>query len=387
MNESTLPPEIEPALKALLILGKEDGTLSADQVSQALGNVELSAELIEDLHARLAAAGILLADEAVEAAERNDPLDDRHHSHSPTGFHGSLTDPVRTYLEAIGTVALLTREEEVELGQLVFDGHQAEAKLKDVSDPVERKALERKIKRGAEAKRRMVEANLRLVVSLAKRYRHRGLAFLDLIQEGNAGLVRAVEKFDHTKGFKLSTYATWWIRQAISRAVADQARTIRIPVHVFEDLQRVLRMQRIIAQELGHEPTTAELAQRLEMPEDRIDDLISLNSSVVSLEPANADEAGMGDMLPDTHTEAPADVANRHALHDSMEEALSGIGDRERAVMKLRFGLEDGTPRSLEEVGKAFGISRERVRQIETQTLTKLRRPSVKARIEDFIKE
>lgn len=387
MSNQKLPPNLEAVITSLIETGKKDGSITADQLSRAIGDIELSHDLIEAIHHRIADAGIDVSDEAIESLERNEPLDDRHHHASPLGFHGPLTDPVRTYLEAIGTVPLLTREEEVELGQLVHEGHVAADKLPNCTDPVERKAAERAIKRGADAKRRMVEANLRLVVSLAKRYRHRGLAFLDLIQEGNSGLVRAVEKFDYTKGFKLSTYATWWIRQAISRAVADQARTIRIPVHVFEDLQRVLRMQRAMAQENGHEATTAELAHRLEMTEARVDDLLSLNTSVISLEPASADDAGVGDILPDETAEAPQEVADRHALTESMQEALRNIGDRERAVMELRFGLEDGTPRSLEEVGKAFGISRERVRQIETQTLTKLRRPSVKARIEDFIND
>jgi RNA polymerase primary sigma factor len=311
---------------------------------------------------------------------------------------GPGADPVHTYLKEIGKVPLLTAELEVELAMRIEAGNEAAAALvlaDAAHDPAhqvdgrEKMRLKRLERRGQQAKEALIEANLRLVVSIAKRYRNRGLAFLDLIQEGNLGLMRAVEKFDYTKGFKFSTYATWWIRQAITRALADQGRTIRIPVHMVETINKVVRAQRQLLQELGREPTLEEIAGRVEFPIERVREIQRINQDTVSLEQPIGEEEdfSLSDLIEDQGAEVPDDAATRSMLHEAVRDALASLPTREREVMELRFGLEDGRVRTLEEVGKAFGVTRERIRQIEAKTLAKLRHPNAAQPLRDFLDE
>jgi RNA polymerase primary sigma factor len=315
---------------------------------------------------------------------------------SPDHGGGTAADPVHTYLKEIGKVPLLTGELEVELAKRIEAGNAAaeEAALHEVAGTrklpsEERTRLRMQVRRGQQAKEALIEANLRLVVSIAKRYRNRGLAFLDLIQEGNLGLMRAVEKFDYTKGFKFSTYATWWIRQAITRALADQGRTIRIPVHMVETINKVVRVQRQLLQELGREPTVEEIASRVEFPIERVREIQRINQDTVSLEQPMGDEEdfSLSDLIEDQGAEVPDDAATRSMLHEAVRDALATLPKREREVMELRFGLEDGRVRTLEEVGKAFGVTRERIRQIEAKTLAKLRHPNAAQPLRDFLDE
>jgi len=314
---------------------------------------------------------------------------------SPDHGGGAAADPVHTYLKEIGKVPLLTGELEVELAKRIEAGTAAAEELAAHEEgqrrlaPDERTKVQRQVRRGQQAKEALIEANLRLVVSIAKRYRNRGLAFLDLIQEGNLGLMRAVEKFDYTKGFKFSTYATWWIRQAITRALADQGRTIRIPVHMVETINKVVRVQRQLLQELGREPTVEEIASRVEFPIERVREIQRINQDTVSLEQPMGDEEdfSLSDLIEDQGAEVPDDAATRSMLHEAVRDALAGLPRREREVMELRFGLEDGRVRTLEEVGKAFGVTRERIRQIEAKTLAKLRHPNSAQPLRDFLDE
>jgi RNA polymerase primary sigma factor len=314
---------------------------------------------------------------------------------SPDHGGGAGADPVHTYLKEIGKVPLLTGELEVELAKRIEAGTAAAVELVAHEEgqrrlaPDERTKVQRQVRRGLQAKEALIEANLRLVVSIAKRYRNRGLAFLDLIQEGNLGLMRAVEKFDYTKGFKFSTYATWWIRQAITRALADQGRTIRIPVHMVETINKVVRVQRQLLQELGREPTVEEIASRVEFPIERVREIQRINQDTVSLEQPMGDEEdfSLSDLIEDQGAEVPDDAATRSMLHEAVRDALAGLPRREREVMELRFGLEDGRVRTLEEVGKAFGVTRERIRQIEAKTLAKLRHPNSAQPLRDFLDE
>ena len=316
---------------------------------------------------------------------------------SPDHGGGTAADPVHTYLKEIGKVPLLTGELEVELAKRIESGndaateialHEAAAGARKLPSE-ERTRLRMKVRKGQQAKEALIEANLRLVVSIAKRYRNRGLAFLDLIQEGNLGLMRAVEKFDYTKGFKFSTYATWWIRQAITRALADQGRTIRIPVHMVETINKVVRVQRQLLQELGREPTVEEIASRVEFPIERVREIQRINQDTVSLEQPMGDEEdfSLSDLIEDQGAEVPDDAATRSMLHEAVRDALATLPKREREVMELRFGLEDGRVRTLEEVGKAFGVTRERIRQIEAKTLAKLRHPNAAQPLRDFLDE
>jgi RNA polymerase primary sigma factor len=338
---------------------------------------------------------------------------------------GTAADPVHAYLKEIGKVPLLTADLEVELARRMEAGNAAAEELarrievgnaaaeelarshagavevpsEDVEAaalepptelvPGDRSMLRREVRRGQQAKEALIEANLRLVVSIAKRYRNRGLAFLDLIQEGNLGLMRAVEKFDYTKGFKFSTYATWWIRQAITRALADQGRTIRIPVHMVETINKVARVQRQLLQELGREPTAEEIAGRVDFPIERVREIQRINQETVSLEQPMGDEEdfSLSDLIEDHGAEVPDDAATRSMLHEAVRDALGTLPKREREVMELRFGLEDGRVRTLEEVGKAFGVTRERIRQIEAKTLAKLRHPNAAQPLRDFLDE
>ena len=313
----------------------------------------------------------------------------------------SVEDPVRMYLKEIGKVPLLSADEEIELAQKMEAGSVAVEKipllkerLAETGDEQEKeeiqaeiKALQLDVDRGSDAKKRLAEANLRLVVSIAKRYVGRGMLFLDLIQEGNLGLIKAVEKFDYRKGYKFSTYATWWIRQAITRAIADQARTIRIPVHMVETINKLIRVSRQLLQELGREPTPEEIAEEMKMPVERVREILKISQEPVSLETPIGEEedSHLGDFIKDDNVPVPADAATFTLLKEQLEEVLGTLTEREQKVLTLRFGLEDGRARTLEEVGKEFNVTRERIRQIEAKALRKLRHPSRSKRLRDFL--
>ena len=313
----------------------------------------------------------------------------------------SVEDPVRMYLKEIGKVPLLSADEEIELAQKMEDGSVAVEKipllkerLAETGDEQEKeeiqaeiKALQLDVDRGSDAKKRLAEANLRLVVSIAKRYVGRGMLFLDLIQEGNLGLIKAVEKFDYRKGYKFSTYATWWIRQAITRAIADQARTIRIPVHMVETINKLIRVSRQLLQELGREPTPEEIAEEMKMPVERVREILKISQEPVSLETPIGEEedSHLGDFIKDDNVPVPADAAAFTLLKEQLEEVLGTLTEREQKVLTLRFGLEDGRARTLEEVGKEFNVTRERIRQIEAKALRKLRHPSRSRKLKDYL--
>jgi RNA polymerase primary sigma factor len=383
-------------------------------------DVELSPELIDAVRSKLEAEGIKLdtTDDEVEqddeaivqavvqaaavpivAPPRPTPTPSKRGAGSDAESRrvdddrplGPGADPVRMYLKEIGKVSLLSGSEEVSLAQRIEAGLAAELRVVEHPDrPPSQIHADRAIMAdGLAAKRALIEANLRLVVSIAKRYLGRGMLFLDLIQEGNLGLIRAVEKFDYTKGFKFSTYATWWIRQAITRAIADQARTIRIPVHMVETINKVLRVQRQMMQELGHEPTVEELAEKVDLPVTKVREIQRIAQEPVSLETpvGEEDDSHLGDFIEDPQAVAPADAAARAMLNEAVGEALDELTERERKVVRLRFGLEDGQARTLEEVGKEFGVTRERVRQIEAKTLAKLRHPIRSQRLKDYLED
>ncbi len=304
-------------------------------------------------------------------------------------------DPVRMYLKEIGKVSLLTAAEEIDLAMKIEAGVAATAELDKAEE--EGRELDRREKRrlgrieqvGLDAKQQLIEANLRLVVSIAKRYVGRGMLFLDLIQEGNLGLIRAVEKFDYTKGFKFSTYATWWIRQAITRAIADQARTIRIPVHMVETINKLVRIQRQLLQELGREPTPEEIGEKMDLTAERVREIQKISQEPVSLETPIGEEedSQLGDFIEDDAAVVPPDAASFSMLQEQLAKVLDGLAERERKVISLRFGLEDGHPRTLEEVGREFGVTRERIRQIESKTLAKLRHPSRSSKLKDYLED
>jgi RNA polymerase primary sigma factor len=308
---------------------------------------------------------------------------------------GTSADPVRMYLKEIGRVPLLTAQEEVDLARRIEAGGEAAEHLADLSaqgqldqlDRAERRRLKRQVDDGEDAKAALTSANLRLVVSIAKRYVGRGMLLQDLIQEGNLGLMRAVEKFDYTKGFKFSTYATWWIRQAITRAIADQARTIRIPVHMVESINKVHRVQRQMIQELEREPTIEELADKVDMTPSRVREIMRISQDPLSLDSpvGEEDDSNLADFIEDQQAEAPAEMAARKMLGDAVVEALDQLNEREKAVVRLRFGLDDGQARTLEEVGREFGVTRERIRQIESKTLAKLRHPHRSQKLRDYL--
>ena len=308
---------------------------------------------------------------------------------------GGSSDPVRMYLKEIGKAKLLTAAEEVVLARCVTQGLHATARLNECEEESalvldrDRVSRDERLRReGLAAKRILVESNLRLVVSIAKRYRNRGMAFLDLIQEGNLGLMRAVDKFDYTKGFKFSTYATWWIRQAITRAIADQARTIRIPVHMVDTINKVMRAQRQLLQDFGREPTVDEVAARAEMNPVRVRDILKVSQETVSLDqPMGEDDFSLSDLIEDEAAIAPSEAAALAMLNEAVNQALSELSDRERRVVRLRFGLDDGEMRTLEEVGREFGVTRERIRQIESKTLAKLRHPMHSGHLRDYLED
>ncbi len=309
------------------------------------------------------------------------------------GDANAAADPVRQYLKEIGRVPLLTGDQEVAIAKRIEKGVQAAERLDELAvengsaDVVLRRRLEREVRDGERAKDELTRANLRLVVSIAKRHVGRGLQLLDLIQEGNLGLMRAVEKFDYRKGFKFSTYATWWIRQAISRSIADQARTIRLPVHMVESMNKVIRVQRQLLQELEREPTVEEIAVRVDLPPERVLEIQQIALDTLSLDSpvGDEDESYLGDFVRDDRLEMPADVATRHSLNEVLREALDELSDREREVMRMRFGLDQVKPKTLEEVGREFNVTRERIRQIEAKTLAKLRHPQRSQKLKDFL--
>ena len=406
----TAPKDVHvDEVRDLVARGKEKGWLTADEIADALGALDLSAEQVDNVYALVAEEGIEVVDHE-PGADAEDVEDFRR---DPDLLKAPTNDPVRMYLKEIGKVPLLTAEQEVDLAMRIEAGLMAEDMIDAKADfdvdtvrelarrssleveggkPSVDKAREicrRIIRDGLLAKRKLVEANLRLVVSIAKRYVGRGMLFLDLIQEGNLGLIRAVEKFDYTKGFKFSTYATWWIRQAITRAIADQARTIRIPVHMVETINKVMRVQRQMLQELGREPALEELAARLEMSPERVREVQRISQEPVSLESpvGEEDDSSLSDFIEDQEAVAPADAAARALLNEAVTEALDELTDREQKVVRLRFGLEDGQARTLEEVGKEFGVTRERIRQIESKTLAKLRHPTRSQRLRDYLDE
>ncbi len=416
-----LPPGVSQLdFDALIIAGREKGHLSQDEMIEALHAVELTPENLAALLARVQAEGVVLVedddDEPIDemALRRQSRQDSRggtrtrreangkRPSSGGSDSAGSAEDPVHTYLKEIGRVPLLNAELEVEIAQAIEAGtdaaavisahelaEQGEGPAEDILNAGQLSRNRRLVRKGLIAKDELIEANLRLVVSIAKRYRNRGLAFLDLIQEGNLGLMRAVDKFDHTKGFKFSTYATWLIRQAITRAIADQARTIRIPVHMVETINKVVWAQRQLLQELGREPTIEEVSQRVEFPIDRIREILRINQDTVSLEQpvGDEDDFNLSDLIEDRGAVVPDDAATRSLLDAAVREALGHLSEREQDVVRLRFGLDDGKIRTLEEVGKEFGVTRERVRQIESKTLAKLRRPDAAHLLKDYLEE
>jgi RNA polymerase primary sigma factor len=411
--------------ETVLAIGREKGQLTQDELIESLHHVELTPEVLTELIGRVTAAGVALVEEdseveaviTVEVTVRKESRppkpssparseskreNGRRAAATSSESAGSAEDPVHTYLKEIGRVPLLNAELEVEIAQAIEAGNAAAARLeahdlaltgeglpKDILDAGGISKSRRLVRRGQKAKDELIEANLRLVVSIAKRYRNRGLAFLDLIQEGNLGLMRAVDKFDHTKGFKFSTYATWWIRQAITRAIADQARTIRIPVHMVETINKVVWAQRQLLQELGREPTIEEVAVRVELPIERVREILRINQDTVSLEQpvGDEDDFNLSDLIEDRGAVVPDDAATRSLLDAAVREALGHLSEREQDVVRLRFGLDDGKIRTLEEVGKEFGVTRERVRQIESKTLAKLRRPDAAHLLRDYLEE
>jgi RNA polymerase primary sigma factor len=382
------PATEHAAVVELLARGRENGMLLAEEVAQALAATELPPEALEPVRAAIPDAGIEVVDP--DAVDDEEVREERLRKDEEEALRTSSTsDPVRMYLKEIGKVSLLTADMEVDLAKRIEAGLFASEKL--VLEPGLPAALVRDLQAveldGVVAKRRLVEANLRLVVSIAKRYVGRGMLFLDLIQEGNLGLIRAVEKFDYTKGFKFSTYATWWIRQAITRAIADQARTIRIPVHMVETINKVLRTQRTMLQQLGRDPTPEELAAELDLTPEKVVEIQKLAQEPVSLDtPIGMEEdSHLGDFIEDTDAVIPVDAASFLLLQDQLATVLHTLTEREQKVIGLRFGLDDGTPRTLEEVGREFGVTRERIRQIESKTLSKLRHPSRSQKLRDYL--
>ena len=374
-NSETLTLDEELLLLAKEAAGKK-GVISGEELMNFFKEDQLSPEQLDYVYEFLDShkIDVLNTDENDDSApeffmkdddlEEEETEEDLEQLTIPEGI--AIDDPVRMYLKEIGKIPLLTVEMEQELARRIIEGTEADAN---------------------ESKKRLAEANLRLVVSIAKRYVGRGMQFLDLIQEGNLGLLKAVDKFDYTKGFKFSTYATWWIRQSITRSIADQARTIRIPVHMVETINRLVRTQRQMLQELGREPTPEELAERLDTPVSRVRDIMQISQEPVSFETPIGEEedSHLGDFIQDDSSQVPVDAAAERLLHEQLMNVINQLSDREQKVLKLRFGLVDGKPRTLEEVGKEFNVTRERIRQIEAKALRKLRHPSRSKQLKDYL--
>ena len=365
----------EERLSNLIEKGKKAGKLTLKEIADVIDGLNLSQEQMDRFYDTLEELNIETVGEdlppidddellpALDELEEIDEVTEEEIAEADSMVDSySTDDPVRMYLKEIGKVSLLTQEEEIELAVRMSQGDE-------------------------EAKRRMAEANLRLVVSIAKRYVGRGMLFLDLIQEGNLGLIKAVEKFDYTKGYKFSTYATWWIRQAITRAIADQARTIRIPVHMVETINKVIRVSRQLLQSLGHDPSPEEISAEMGMPVDKVREILKIAQEPVSLETPIGEEedSHLGDFIPDEGASEPSEAASFTLLQEQLVDVLSTLTPREEKVLKLRFGIEDGRPRTLEEVGKEFNVTRERIRQIEAKALRKLRHPSRSKKLKDFL--
>jgi RNA polymerase primary sigma factor len=405
----------------LLQRGRTDGVLHAEDITHVIRKVELSDDVIAVITTELGEQGIAIDEsvdevaaseealaepagvtEAIELTDTDELPDDGVYSEQlltsrrrrrPARAAArddsvlSVGDPVRMYLKEIGRVELLNAEDERRLAKDIADGLRAKEAEATAQSAVERRAFQRAVRRGEDAKSELIQANLRLVVSIAKRYSMRGMQLLDLIQEGNLGLMRAVDKFDYTKGFKFSTYATWWIRQAITRAIADQARTIRIPVHMVETMNRVLRTQRQMHQELEREPTLDELSARVGLSTDRVEELLRISQDPLSLDSpvGNSDDANLSDFIEDANGDRAAAEVMRKALADAVEQALCELPPREQEIVRMRFGLDGEQPQTLDEVGRAFQVTRERVRQIEAKTLAKLRHPMRGAQLKDLL--
>ncbi|MDQ0218277.1 RNA polymerase sigma factor RpoD [Peribacillus cavernae] len=360
---------LDQVKEQLLELGKKRGSLTIEKIAERIGSFELDSDQMDEFYEYLGHHGVEVLAESEEEDDDEDPNSqelekeeefDLNDLSVPPGV--KINDPVRMYLKEIGRVNLLSAEMEISLAIRIEEGDE-------------------------EAKRRLAEANLRLVVSIAKRYVGRGMLFLDLIQEGNMGLIKAVEKFDYRKGFKFSTYATWWIRQAITRAIADQARTIRIPVHMVETINKLIRVQRQLLQDLGREPSPEEIAEDMDLTPDKVREILKIAQEPVSLETpiGEEDDSHLGDFIEDQDATSPSEHAAYELLKEQLEDVLDTLTDREENVLRLRFGLDDGRTRTLEEVGKVFGVTRERIRQIEAKALRKLRHPSRSKRLKDFL--
>ena len=395
-------------LRDLLAKGKKKGKLDSGELMETLDDLNLESEQMDQVYDSLEALSIDisndedilpdLADEEPAAEEIAEVEEEELVDPNSLVNSFSIDDPVRMYLKEIGKVPLLNPDEEIVLAQAMSAGNEAKAKLDELEErrrngetpditPEEEAQLRKVYKKGESSKQKLAEANLRLVVSIAKRYVGRGMLFLDLIQEGNLGLIKAVEKFDYTKGYKFSTYATWWIRQAITRAIADQARTIRIPVHMVETINKVIRVSRQLLQELGHDPSPNEIAAEMGMPVEKVREILKIAQEPVSLETPIGEEedSHLGDFIPDEGASEPSEAASFALLKEQLMDVLSTLTPREEKVLKLRFGIEDGRTRTLEEVGKEFNVTRERIRQIEAKALRKLRHPSRSKKLKDFL--
>ena len=395
-------------LRELLAKGKKKGKLESAELMEVVDDLNLESEQMDQLYDSLEALNIDIStdddllpdlpDDEPAAEEIADVEEEELVDPNTLVNNFSIDDPVRMYLKEIGKVPLLSPDEEISLAQAMSAGNEATHHLAELkrqreageevtATAEEEAAWEKDRKKGEAAKQKLAEANLRLVVSIAKRYVGRGMLFLDLIQEGNLGLIKAVEKFDYTKGYKFSTYATWWIRQAITRAIADQARTIRIPVHMVETINKVIRVSRQLLQELGHDPTPNEISAEMGMPVEKVREILKIAQEPVSLETPIGEEedSHLGDFIPDEGASEPSEAASFTLLKEQLMDVLSTLTPREEKVLKLRFGIEDGRTRTLEEVGKEFNVTRERIRQIEAKALRKLRHPSRSKKLKDFL--